>query len=170
MPPHDWERDDRFRSRTDQPDADRDLAGRDLARRLSRLPSSHPSAWAAADRADAEYRERSQLEWWRAAPDGEPEDVADEPEDLPDDVGDEPGDVADGPDDVPPGEDSEDAELLADEPAAAGRQVAPARGGRRPEASTGWGELAGPSARSPYRPWFSTDGAGDPWFAVRETE
>ncbi len=160
MPSPDWERADRFRPRADQAGTERDLA-----HRLSRLPSSHPSAWPAPDHGDAENREPGEVEWWHPAAHGGQDEGAWEP----DDVADEPDDAADEPDDVPP---SDDAELdgLADQPGGAGRQLAPARGGRLTGASTGWGELAGPLAHSPYRPWFSAEGAGDPWFAVREAE
>jgi hypothetical protein len=145
----------------------RDHANRDLADRLARLPSSHPSAWPATDRGDGDYREPSPEEWWHRAADGEQDEAAGEQDDItdePDDVADEPDDVADEPDDTFP----EDAELgeVADQPDDAGRGAVRARGGRRTPASSGWGELAGPSGRSPYRPWFSADGAGDPWFAV----
>jgi len=138
----------------------RDHANRDLADRLARLPSGHPSAWRATDRGDADYREPSRDEWWHRAADGEQDEAAGEP----DDVGDEPDDVADEPDDTFP----EDAELgeAADQPVDAARQAVRARGGRRSAASSGWGELAEASGRSPYRPWFSADGTGDPWFAV----
>jgi hypothetical protein len=138
----------------------RDHADRDLAYRLARLPSSHPSAGSAADRRNAEFREPELLQWWRPAADGhagtegEPDDIADEPED--------------GADEAYETWSSEDGELdEADQPEDAGRHAVPARAGRRNEPSAMWGELAGASARSHYRPWFSADGTGDPWFAVR---
>ena len=50
-----------------------------------------------------------------------------------------------------------------------GDAAAAAAGARRPRliaAASTWGELAAPGARTPYRPWFGADGAGDPWFAA----
>jgi len=137
-----------------------DQANRDLADRLARLPSSHPSAWPATNRGDADYREPSREEWWHRASDGEQDEAVGQQ----DDMADEPDDVADDPDGTFP-EDAEPAEV-ADQPDDAGRGAVRARGDRRTPASIGWGELAGPSGRSPYRPWFSADGARDPWFAV----
>jgi hypothetical protein len=160
MPPPDWERADRFRSQADQPGADRGLA-----HRLSRLPGSHPSAWPAPDRADAEYGERDREEWWRPTADTEP----DEAEDVPDEADDVPEDGADEPDAVPPGDDA-DPDGIAGKPGDGSRPAATVRGGRRSEPPTGRGELGAPSARSAYRPWFSADGAADPWFAAREIE
>jgi hypothetical protein len=168
MLPPDWERADQFRSQADEPGADRGLA-----QRLSRLPSSHPSAWPAPDYSGAEYRERDREEWWRPADDAGSPDA--EPDDTewagtePDDADLAPEDSADEPEAVPPGDDA-DLEDTPGAPGDASRRAAPARGGRRPETSTGWGELGGPTARSPYRPWFSAEGAADPWFAVRDTE
>jgi hypothetical protein len=137
-------------------------ADRDLSYRLARLPSSHPSAGPAADWRHAEYSELGLREWWRPVADGQDDEAAGEPSD----VADEPDDGADEPDDALR---SEDAELdqVADEPEDAGRRALGARAGRRGEPSGTSGELTRPSARSPYRPWFSADGAGDPWFAVR---
>jgi hypothetical protein len=162
MPPPDWKRADQFWSQADQRGVERGLANR-----LSRLPSSHPSAWPAPDHVGAEYRERDREEWWLPAADTEPDDT--EPDDAEDDADLVPPDGADEPDAVPPGDDA-DLEGVAGVPGDAVRPTAPARGGRRSEASAGWGELGGPPAHSPYRPWFSAQGAADPWFAVRETE
>jgi hypothetical protein len=166
MPAPDWERADQFRQ-ADQPGADRGLANR-----LSRLPSSHPSAWPAPDRVGAKYRERDREEWWRPAadtesPETEPDDT--EPDDTePDDAG-LVQESADEPETVPPGDDA-DLEDVAGVPVDAIRPAAPAGGERRSEASAGWGELGGMPAPSPYRPWFNAEGAADPWFAVRKTE
>lgn len=158
MPPPDWERADHFRSQADYPGADRGLA-----HRLSRLPSSHPSAWPAPDRVGAEYRKRDREEWWRPAADIGPDDAE------PDDAELVPEDRADEAEAVPPGDDA-DLEGIAGAPDDASGPEAPARGARRSEASAGWGELGEPPARSRYRPWFSAEGAADPWFAVGETE
>jgi hypothetical protein len=140
-----------------------DHADRDLAYRLAHLPSSHPSARLATDRRNAEYRETELQEWWRPAAGGHDATTGE-----PDDIADEPDDGADEPYDTLP---SEDAELdeSADQPDLAGTHAVHARAGRRGEPPCAWGELAGASARSPYRPWFSADEAGDPWFAVRAT-
>jgi len=156
MPRSDWERADRARSQEDQPAADRGLA-----HRLSRLPSSHPSAWPAADRAEAEYGERQLEEWWRPADDTERDDAAADGGDV------DPEDCDDEPDAVPPGDDAELADVVG-VPGDAARPPAAGPGGRRSEAPAGAGELDGPPARSPYRPWFSADGAADPWFAASE--
>jgi len=78
-----------------------------------------------------------------------------------------PQDYGDEPDTAAPGDDA-DLDQIAGVPGAAGRPAGPIRGGTRSEAPTGWGELGGPPTRSPYRPWFSAEGAADPWFAVRE--
>ena len=159
---------DRIRGGADLPEdspraADaHDHADRDLAYRLARLPSSHPSAGPARDWRNAEDSEPRLHEWWRPVADGQ----GDEPADDPYDVADEPDDGADEPDDALH---SEDAELdeVADEPEDAGRHAVRAQAGRRGEPEGMSGELTRPSARSSYRPWFSADGAGDPWFAVR---
>lgn len=137
-------------------------AGRDVADRLARLPSSHPSAWPAPGQRDAEYRETGLHQWWRLAAAGQ-DDAAGEQ-----DIADEPDDVTDEPEDTLPGEDA-DPDEFADQPDDVGRRAVRARAGRRGEGSSEWDELGGPSAASPYRPWFSADGAGDPWFAVRST-
>jgi hypothetical protein len=160
---------DRIRGGSDLPEDSprvgdpRDQADIDLAYRLARLPSSHPSARPAADGRNAEYREPELLQWWRPAADGHDETAGE-----PDDIADEPDDGADEPSDTMPSEDA-DLDVVADQPdhAGAGSMGAPA--GRRGGPASAWGELAGPSARSSYRPWFSADGAGDPWFAVRAT-
>jgi hypothetical protein len=163
MPRSDWERADRARSQADQP-----AAGRDLAHRLSRLPSGHPSAWPAADRAEAGHGERQLEEWWRPRADTERDDT--EPGDTePDGADAVPEDYDDEPDAVPPGDDA-DLEDVVGEPRDAARPPAAGPGGRRSGPPTGAGELDGPPARSPYRPWFSADGAADPWFAAVETE
>lgn len=140
-----------------------DHAARDLASRLARLPSSHPSARAATDWRNAEYSEPRREEWWRPVPDGRDDDAAGERYDT----ADEPDDGADEPDDMLPSEDPE-LEEVAEQPEDAGTRAVRAQAGRRGELSGTWDELARPpSARSPYRPWFSTEGASDPWFAVR---
>jgi hypothetical protein len=126
------------------------------------LPGSHPSARPTPDWADADYGERGDEEWWRPA---EPEAADTEPDEA-DDVLHDADDVLD---DVPPGDDP-DSGGVAGEPGEASRPAAPDPGGRRPEASADWGELGGLPARSPYRPWFSAEGAADPWFAAREIE
>jgi hypothetical protein len=163
MPPSDWERTDRVRWQADQPGADRGLA-----HRLSRLQSSHPSAWPSPDRADAGYGERDREEWWRPAGDTEPDDT--EPDEAePDEADVVPDDRGDEPDAVPPRDDA-DLEGVSGVPGDASRTAAPVRGGRRSEASIEWGELGGPSAPTPYRPWFSAEGTADPWFAVREPD
>lgn len=173
MPPHDWERADRVRSQADQPGADRGLA-----HRLSRLPSSHPSAWPSPDRQDAEHGERDLEEWWRPAADPDSNDP--DPKDTvpndtaPDEVAPDDAEVAlqdygDEPDAAAPGDDA-DLEEVAGVPGGAGGPTVPVRVGPRSEASAGWGELGGPSAHSPYRPWFSGEGAADPWFALREPD
>jgi hypothetical protein len=166
MPPPDWERDDVFRPQADQPGADRGLA-----HRLSRLPTSHPSAWRAPDRAGEDYRDQRREEWWHPAADGEhddggwePADVAGEPDECAGDADEFSGDPGDAPTD-----DDADPEDPAGAPGDAGGRP-PVRGERWPQASPRRGELGGWSARSPYRPWFSADGAADPWFVVRETE
>lgn len=159
---------DRIRGGADLPEdspraADaHDHADRDLAYRLARLPSSHPSAGPARDWRSAEYSEPGPQEWWRPAADGQDDEAAGEPYDL----ADEPDDGADEPDDAPH---SEDAELdeIADGPEDTGRRAVRAQARRGGEPFGMSGELTGHSARSAYRPWFSADGAGDPWFAVR---
>jgi hypothetical protein len=172
MPRADWERDDRLRPQADQPAPDRGLA-----QRLSRLPGSHPSAWptpdrADADRADAEspqYGARGAEEWWRhpvgpEAVDTVPEDA----DDVPEDADDGPEDRADEPDAAQSGYEP-DLDGPAGAPGGASGPAAQVRAGRS-EVPAGWGEIGRPSARSPYRPWFSSGGAADPWFAVRETD
>jgi len=136
-------------------------ADRDLADRLARLPSSHPSASPAGDRRNAEYREPEPEQWWRPAADGHDETAGE-----PDDIADEPDDDADEPYNTIPSEAAEQDEV-ADRADHAGIHAMGAPAGRRGEPASAWGELAGPSAL--YRPWFSADGAGDPWFAVRGT-
>jgi hypothetical protein len=81
---------------------------------------------------------------------------------VPQDDGDEPDAAALG--------DDADLEEIGGVPGQAGGPPVPARGGPRSDASTGWGELGGPSANSPYRPWFSAEEAADPWFAVHEPD
>jgi hypothetical protein len=156
---------DRIRGGADLPEVSpraadaQDHADRDLAYRLARLPGSHPSAGPARDWRSAEYSEPGLQEWWRPVADGQDDEAAGEPYDL----ADEPDDGADEPDDAPH---SEDAELdeFAEEP---GRRAVGAHAERRGEPFGMSGELSRPSARSAYRPWFSADGAGDPWFAAR---
>src|SRR5215469_11395808 len=80
-------RPDRIREGTELPeDTPRvsdphDHADRDLAYRLARLPSSHPSARPATDRRNAEYWETGFQEWWRPAAGGHDE-TAGEPDDI----------------------------------------------------------------------------------------
>jgi hypothetical protein len=163
MPPPDWERADRVRPQADQPGADRGLA-----HRLSRLPSSHPSAWRSPDREDAEYGEPDPEEWWRPAADPEPNDT--EPNDTaPGEADVVPQDYGDDPDAAVRGDDA-DLDEIAGVPGEARRLAGAVRGGPRSEASARWDELGQPPGRSPYRPWFSAEGAADPWFAVRESD
>jgi len=112
---------------------------------------------------NAEYREPGLQEWWRPAADAHNETAGE-----PDDIADEPDDSAGEPDDTLSGEDAE-LDDAADQLDDAGRRAVHAQAGRGGEPSGNWDELAGPSSRSRYRPWFSADGAGDPWFAVRAT-
>lgn len=158
---------DRIRGGADLPEdspraADaQDHADRDLAYRLARLPGSHPSAGPARDWRSAEYSELGLQEWWRPVADGQDDEAAGEPYDL----ADEPDDGDDEPDDAPH---SEDAELdeIADGPEDTGRRAVRVHAERgQPDSMSG--ELTSHSARSAYRPWFSADGVGDPWFAVR---
>lgn len=140
-----------------------DHAARDLAYRLARLPSGHPSARLATDWRNAEYSEPGREEWWRPVADGRDNEAAGEQYDI----ADEPDDGADEPDDTLPSEDPE-LEEVADQPEDAGRRAVHPEAARLGKPSGMWGELAGtPSARSPYRPWFSAERASDPWFAVR---
>jgi len=140
-----------------------DHGNRDLADRLARLPSSHPSARPTTDRRNAEYREPGLQEWWRPAAYRHDETAGE-----PDDIADEPYDSAGELDDTLSGEDAE-LDDAADQLDNAGRRAVHAQAGRRGEPFSNWDELGRPSARSTYRPWFSADGAGDPWFAARAT-
>jgi hypothetical protein len=168
----------------DRDEADQPSVGRALADRLARLPGSHPSAWSASDRTDAEQRDprRAGAGWsgrmaeiddgWSGrmaeiddgwvSPDADLDLAGDELADDSGAAGEQEVQVADGPHEEPsPAEDAELPDQRGD-----GSRVMPRRGGRRTAASAGWGELAGPMAHSPYRPWFSTDWAADPWFAA----
>jgi hypothetical protein len=143
----------------DRGHADQPGAGRTLADRLARLRVGHPSAWPAPDLASAERRDPRR-------PDAE-KDIADGQ--LPDGevAGDEVAgeqEVADSPNDEPPPGEEAGLDELPDR-RGPGSQAVPGSGGRPTAAGAGWSELAAPTARSPYRPWFSADGAGDPWFA-----
>jgi hypothetical protein len=177
--------------RPDGPGRDQPDGRGSLADRLARLPAAHPSAWSAADwpaagradtghgyaaTADTWWRGESDI-WWRGGDglDGEPDydddyDVTDDPGEL--------GDFDDlagagGPADGPAtGEADDDG---GDE---GGRR---ARTPRRPPGSARPGQglrhghwpgagsaASGQSGRGhgPYRPWFSADASGDPWFAA----
>ncbi|HUA42112.1 MAG TPA: hypothetical protein VMA32_11120 [Streptosporangiaceae bacterium] len=134
----------------------RDHRDRDLAQRLARLADGHPSAWLPADRA----------EWWRTPAADELDDWAAEQDEAPEDEDNAAGeseagqdDAAGQPDDADPGD--AEADGLAGSRLGAGGQAA--RGTRRTGASAEWADA---SAHSPYRPWFSADTAGDPWFAA----
>jgi hypothetical protein len=151
------EAEDSLPAADDRDQAGQPGAGRTLADRLARLPGGHPSAWPAPDRGSTERRDPRRLDTGPDMADGE---VAGD-EVAGDEVAAE-QEAADEPNDEPPaGEDAEPDELPAQR--GTGSQAGPGPRGR-PTAASG-GELAGPMARSPYRPWFSADGAGDPWFA-----
>jgi hypothetical protein len=146
----------------------RDHRNQDLAQRLARLPGSHPSAWAAADRASSAYRQPDSAEWWRTPADGELDDWTDEQDEAAEDdaAGESDAwedDALGQPADGAPGDDAETAGL-AGSSGGAGRHTSGGSG--RTGASAEWTDVSGPTAHNPYRPWFSADVAGDPWFAT----
>jgi hypothetical protein len=163
-------------------------AGRGLAGRLARLPAAHPSARPGGDQAseDAWWRGESDI-WWRL-PDRS-EGWADY-----DDIGglDDPGELADaddvtdaggrgetgGSDDTGGPDDAGGANEAGDTDASGGQgggtRRRPARTAGRAPGTAGrddgqWhghgGKASGPRAGS-YRPWFSPEMSGDPWFAA----
>ncbi len=169
MPPHDLPR-GHADLVADNPQVADARNHRDLAHRLASLPDGHPSAWSAADRARSDSSEPDRAEWWRTPADGELDDWAGEQDEAAEDQDDAAGESgaaqgdADGsPDDADPGDGAE-ADGLAGSPGGASRQTA--RGGRRTDASAEWTDGSGPMAHGAYRPWFSADTAGDPWFAA----
>jgi hypothetical protein len=167
---------------------------RSLAERLARLPDAHPSAWSAAARSSTDWASArtggdpaSQDTWWRGEsdiwwriPDRPPGQA-----DCDDDTGDldDPGELADY-DDLTDSDGPAEAGRTADatgetddqSDGTSGRGAQPARprpgaarpGGTRDARSGGNGsakpDQPGPD-RGPYRPWFSSDASGDPWFA-----
>lgn len=117
-----------------------------LADRLTRLPAGHPSADLAAD-PDQDHQNLGGTHPAHARFDGgDRADAA--PDGLePDDLGAD--DLEPGP--AGPGDGGDGAPIAGFWP----------RGSAEPST---WDALGGQDRR-PYRPWFSADGAGDPWFA-----
>jgi hypothetical protein len=114
-----------------------------LSERLARLPAGHPSADLAANR-----------DWQHRYP-----DAADAGDAGPDDLDlAPPGPDDSAPDDLPPDE----TELGHVDPGdgALAANVRP-HGDRR----SNIGDALDAKDRGSYRPWFSADGATDPWFA-----
>jgi hypothetical protein len=121
----------------------------DLAGRLARLVAGHPSADLDADPGQDDLD----------TDDLDPAEV--DPRDLdPDHLG--------GPDPDSPGRDELNPDDLEAADIDAGVEAKrPATDGFRPLRSPdppSWDGFGG-AERSPYRPWFSADGASDPWFA-----
>jgi hypothetical protein len=122
-----------------------DRSGR-LADRLTRLPAGHPSADLTAD-----------PEWYPEYPDAtDPGDAGFEDVDPaapdpdragPDDLA--PDEIESGP--VDPGDGGDGAPTDTLRP-------------RRSAGPTTWDAAQGMEG-DPYRPWFSADGASDPWFS-----
>jgi hypothetical protein len=145
-----------------------------LADRLARLPSAHPSAGLAAEREGTDYGDHARLH-------GESADLRSGwQDDSWDRHGGDPADDlarGDPADDLAQGDLGHD-ELGRAEPDQddqwhdAGQDVlgegdsgAQPRIARHASDTSAWGETGGPMAhRSPYRPWFGSDGVGDPWF------
>ena len=186
---------DRTRADCPAGDLDGSEADRGLAGRLARLPAAHPSARSDAVRSDAVRSDAgwgpgardsaSEDAWWR----GESDiwwRITDGPAGEPDydDIGGlgDPGELADadyapdaggpgGPDDV---DGEADGAGEADDRGGdtGGRPARRTEGpaGRDPGArDVRWGEAVGARAvpnHGSYRPWFSPDASGDPWFAA----
>jgi hypothetical protein len=117
----------------------------DLAERLMRLPVGHPSAGADEPAGDEPGANGLDDGW------GE---IDQSKSDLGDDL---------GQDDTGCGDDTGSGD-------AGGAAAARARQPRPAPDTSAWGERVGPSARTPYRPWFGADGASDPWFAAGPIE
>lgn len=179
----------------DQPDGSRSLVQR-LARLPEAHPSAwsagarsalerFPADWAGARtggdpaREDTWWRGESDI-WWRAGSIGEDAWWRGESDGGGDADPDDPGELADR-DDLADSDGPAEAGWAADADATdetddqGNRPVRPVPGRARPDHGTQGGRRggagpAGPDQAGPdrglYRPWFSADASGDPWFAA----
>jgi hypothetical protein len=138
---------------------------RELAERLAGLAEAHPSSLLADRDAAAAGPDAADV-WWRGEiPGGEAASArgADDNADAGPDGEGAGGSQPDAADQQRPGEDSGPDGSRGPQD---GRGTRPSARSRPPDAAVS-NELAGPAAgRTPYRPWFSADAVGDPWFAA----